>query len=154
MIKGISLVAPTQPSIVPHGKAFMLLADYIVLWRENDTLHKIIVPKGFCFEISVPRILWTIAGISIGSPRGLAAACPHDFGYRKGRPKYTLEYQNCYFTIIKGLWTQQKREFKRDFFDTLFALFLKYNGYSLFRVRIVYYILNQFGDSSWQTLQK
>lgn len=74
-----------QPDLRPVGEGrYILLGGYRYVWSDRGLDKKIVVPVGLETDgASVPRLLWTITGLTPDGPIR-AAALVHDFLYRHG----------------------------------------------------------------------
>jgi len=141
----------TQPKVQPRGSAFVLLEDYVVQWFEGKTLCRAIIPKGFVFEVSVPRLFWTILGLTPGHPKALAAACLHDWLYRKGgnlKTYFASFYSEWVFSVG---WVTVKRKWTRLWADGAFESLLGISNVWEPRSRTAYLFLRLFGWIAWKT---
>jgi hypothetical protein len=141
-----------QPINIPvrlrNGKeAYQLVEDYTYDWKHTDRLHRIItVPRGFvCDGASVPRLVWTLSGIT---PDGLirAAALVHDYIYRhKGklpRNTYGVLRDGVYEDISENIWTREDA-------DKLFARIMREAGVPKIKRRAAYLGVRTGGWASW-----
>ena len=78
------------------------------------------LPKGFCFRPSIPRIMWPL----VSPLETLTASAPHDYLYRR-------------------------RKGTRQHADRLFALIMRKQGQSEWRVVLAYYTVRAFGWLWW-----
>jgi hypothetical protein len=136
-----------QPLIVPiTNKHYRLVEQYAYHWDLGGTRNRIVIPRGFTYDgASVPRLAWTLSGIT---PDGLirAAALVHDWIYRhKGRlPQGSQQYRegNEPWQDAYGAWS------RRDA-DRLFARIMREAGVSKWKRRMAYRAVRWFGGSAW-----
>lgn len=121
----IILDAP-QPDIRPISKGqYKLYEDYYYSYKLGDKTTYGGIPKGFIYDgASVPRILWSVLGMS---PDGL------------GRPA---------FLIHDFMYDKQKKS--RKFADDLFYEVLLYVGESRWRAWTAYKGVRLFGGRVWR----
>lgn len=150
---------PRQPLLIPirapgDDALYRLTQDWSYDWVEPvfDTPLRLTVPKGFETDgASVPRLLWTLVGIT---PDGLhrAAAVAHDFIYRysghlpAGSHQLQMQVQMPMPSSMRDtghLWTRKEA-------DRLFARILRECGVSKTRRRIMYLGVRIGGWRSWR----
>lgn len=136
-----------QPLTIPTSEGYEVVVDYAYEWEAKDRKFTIIVPKGFVFDgASVPRILWTLIGIT---PDGLhrAAALVHDFIYRYDgflpNGSFWEIGMNCELIGLPGV------RWNRDQADKLFARMLREGGVSKFKRRLMYQGVRLGGWIHW-----
>lgn len=135
-----------QPDLIPIQSGYYLAKDYVYEWHDRGRDYRITIPKGFeCDGASVPRILWTLTGIT---PDGYhrPAALVHDYLYRHhGRiPQGRVQ-------IMDHLrrWHAVNKAWTRESADKLFARILRELGISKFRRRLMYIGVRLGGWTSW-----
>lgn len=122
------LTGDLQPDIRPTGRRkYELLHDYFVVVVVDDG-HKetIVVPQGFTHDgASVPRLAWTLSGLTPDGPIR-AAALLHDYAYR-----------------LKGVLFSVPT--KRKDADKLFLDLMRAAGVSKYRSWMAYRFVRLFG---------
>lgn len=144
-----------QPVNVPVSVTkYRLVCEYSYLWQIKNDLYSLTIPAGFvCDGASVPRICWTLTGLT---PDGLirAAATVHDFIYTYkgdlplgsfGRENnfYNLKNPSYQYTYISQNWTRKQA-------DKMFARLMREAGVSKFRRRLAYLAVRSFGMFYWK----
>ena len=147
-----------QPIIVPIAEGlYRVVDDYYYEWQieHSDrrigattfTHQRLCVPTGFVSDgASVPRLLWTLTGLT---PDGLirAAALLHDYIYRhKGRLPAGA-YQH--FDKESGAWRDLDAVWSRRATDRLFARVMREAGVSKIKRRLAYLGVRVGGRFSW-----
>lgn len=122
-------IFPEQPDIRPISNGvYRLKVPYLYETPE----HYIIVPEGFLHDgASVPRLFWTISGLT---PDGLhrAASLIHDYLYENfGKTKHRL--------------------YSRKECDQIFKDIMKKSGVNSYRVKIAYFAVRIGGWTFWNT---
>lgn len=135
------------PLMLKNGEeGYKLVENYPYAWHTKGLNRVITVPEGFVYDgASVPRIVWTISGIT---PDGLirAAALVHDFIYHhNGKlPK------NSYGAIIEGVYVDfSMNKWSRNDADRLFARIMRESGVPMVKRRAAYLAVRAFGFMSW-----
>jgi hypothetical protein len=137
-----------QPNISPIARGlYRLEEDYCYQWEHNGSHYRITVPAGFRYDgNSVPRIIWTLAGIT---PDGLnrAAGLVHDFIYRHcgklpANSFQTLSFNDEWVCIVSNIWSRHGA-------DRLYARLLRVAGVSSYRRRIAYRGVRIGGALTW-----
>jgi hypothetical protein len=137
-----------QPDIVPvTDELYRLDEDYEYRWTKFDTIYRITIPAGFIYDgASVPRIVWTISGIT---PDGLirAAALVHDWIYfHAGKlPNGSHQYLNtdAHWSDILGRW-------RREHADRIFARIMREANVPKSKRRMAYRAVWFFGWFRWK----
>ena len=137
-----------QPNITPiTRKLYRLEEDYCYRWKHSGNHYRITVPAGFQYDgNSVPRIIWTLAGIR---PDGLnrAAGLVHDFIYRycgklPANSFQTLGFNDEWICIVSNLWSRHGA-------DRLYGRLLRVADVSPYRRRIAYRGVRIGGAFTW-----
>lgn len=137
-----------QPNISPIADGvYQLVETYTYQWKSKGTTWKIIIPKGYKSDgCSVPRIAWTLSGIT---PDGLirSAAILHDWLYdHAGRLPH-----GSFKRLENGVWIDTHTTFwKRKEADQFFANVMKASGVSKFKRRIAYLAVRMGGWTGWK----
>lgn len=130
---------------MPSGEGeYLLVRDWDYVWREGELRHRIRIPCGDEHDgASVPRLAWTVAGIT---PDGLirAAALLHDWLY-KWRGAVPLYYA----AEPMGDWRRTVRVFTRSESDALFRRVMAEAGVGAIRRRIAYLGVRAGGWWAW-----
>jgi hypothetical protein len=143
------LKQPSLTPVQPEG-TFHLDEDYIYTWEHEGRTFRLIVPQGFLTDVaSVPRLVWTISGIT---PDGLhrAAAVVHDFLYlHQGAvpPQY-------YQVRQQGEWVNIDYTFTRAECDKIFARLMREAEVGKVRRRLMYLSVRVFGGPYWSRVFK
>lgn len=151
-----------QPHIIPSGyKTYTLVEDYCYSWVPRSTigekkrpmLKTISVPKNFTYDgASVPRILWTLTGLT---PDGMhrAASLIHDYIYSYDGKLPTGAMKVQYIDVESGqeelIYPQGK--WSRKSCDLLFKKMLKESGLPTYKVYGMYYFVRVFGWVKWKS---
>jgi hypothetical protein len=141
-----------QPYNIPvrfrGEEGYQLAEQYVYSWTMPDKIQRTItIPAGFTYDgASVPRLVWTMSGIT---PDGLirAAALVHDFIYRhSGRLP-----RSSYGCIKNGAWMDlSDSHWQRVDADRLFARIMREAGVSKTKRRLAYLGVRAGGWASWQ----
>ena len=139
-----------QPRIEPHPTKigyYVLLESFTYKWTGAGFGRKIVVPKGFVFDLaSVPRIFWTPTGISPDRLRWTAPLI-HDFLYEyKGKLP-----AGSYLWLPRGKWEKDKTQWTRKNADRLFCRIMREDGISRFKRRMAYRAVRLGGWIAWKT---
>ncbi len=148
----------THPHVVPiTEKLYRLQDDYIYEWEitrtdrktgtKIETRQRIVVPEGFVYDgASVPRLLWTVTGMT---PDGLirAAALLHDFIYRHKGWLPNGSYQM--FDVQTKQWKDLSAPWPRETADRLFARVMRESGVSSFKRKLAYRAARLLGWFCW-----
>lgn len=123
-----------QPVNIPiQEDMYELTETYTYYWTRNGTQYRIIVPEGFRNDgASIPRIFWTILGLT---PDGLirAAALIHDFILvNKGRLK-----ENHQLLLWAG-WKECGKLIDKKSADKLFKQIAIESGIPKWKANIAY----------------
>lgn len=144
--QGIAPKPLTQPLMIPsYDNIYVLVRQWEYVWRDDKLRHKIIVPCGNESDgASVPRLAWTLAGIT---PDGLirAAALVHDLMYAmKGEIQL-------YFQAGPNSddWKRVKRTFSRRQADDLFHQIMREAGIGPIKAYAAYRMVRIFGFWAW-----
>lgn len=141
----------SQPIMVPvlgRGTRYQLLSPYPYTWYVDGRFLRLTVPAGVITDgASVPRILWSITGIT---PDGLhrPAALIHDWLYAC-RGIVTVHRRWDGSSVYEPVWTVWSREQA----DRLFARILREVGVGKFRRRLMYLGVRAGGWLPWQRTQ-
>lgn len=136
-----------QPDIEPYGKKYILLKDYTYEWKKGNMGRKLVIPKGFIFDLaSVPRIFWTISGVTPGR-LGWAAPLIHDFLYEH-RGKLP---EGSYFLFMNDKWVSSSIVWTRRSADKMFCRLMREDGISRFKRRMAYRAVRLGGWTYWNT---
>ncbi|WP_232289498.1 DUF1353 domain-containing protein [Verrucomicrobium spinosum] len=150
--------SPTQPILIPvripgEGSWYRLIRPWRYVWDLPDgTRQCLVVPRGFCLDgASVPRLLWTLTGIT---PDGLhrAAAVAHDYLYRHAGKLPAGVHR----VLSPGVgwetagWKDAAHVWTREEADRLFARLLRECGVGKRRRRIMYLGVRLGGWMSWK----
>jgi hypothetical protein len=136
------------PVMLPDGdEGYKLIEAYSYTWKHTDGFQRVItVPNGFVYDgASVPRLVWTLSGIT---PDGLirSAALVHDFIYRyEGRlplNHYGVVFDGVYKDISKNRWARIDA-------DRLFARIMREAGVPKLKRRAAYLGVRAGGWASW-----
>lgn len=138
-----------QPINAPMGPGiYRLVRDYTYKWEKGGVEYEIVIPAGFEYDgASVPRIVWTLAGIV---PDGLirGAALVHDYIYRyKGKFP-----PNRWFWRASGgdlAPVESGKSLSRAEADALFYRIMREAGMSRYRAALAYVGVRAFGMLSW-----
>lgn len=139
-----------QPQISPHPERigeYILDKDYSYEWEKDGEKYKLVVPKGFEFDLaSVPRIFWTFTGIT---PSRLRWAAPilHDLVYEH-QGKLPL---GSYFIHDGGKWVVSNIVWSRKSADRLFCRVMRDDGIPRFNRRMAYRAVRLGGWVAWRT---
>lgn len=143
---------PIQPLLIPiralgDDPLYRVVRAWRYEWEmEDGTELCLMIPKGFEVDgASVPRLLWTLTGIT---PDGLhrAAALAHDYIYRYSGHMPTGAH--VFHRQGKG-WLDTGHMWTREEADRLFARILRECGVSKTRRRIMYLGVRLGGWRSW-----
>jgi len=140
-----------QPRIEPHPTiigSYVLLENFTYKWKVNIFDRKLVVPKGFVFDLaSVPRIFWTPTGISPDRLRWTAPLI-HDFLYEyQGR----LPAGSYFMKTYKKVWEEDKTQWTRKNADRIFCRLMREDGISRFNRRMAYRAVRLGGYIAWKT---
>lgn len=139
-----------QPNITPirfRGKdGYELVDPYWLIWEAEGDMWSIEIPGGFRYDgASVPRLLWSLSGIS---PDGLhrAAALVHDWLYvHSGELPGDSFRKNGVECDVP--WTRAQA-------DKLFANLLALSGVGKLRRRLMYLAVRAGGWTAWTKTRK
>jgi len=127
--------------------SYVLDESFVYKWVGGGFNRKIIVPKGFVFDLaSVPRIFWTPTGIS---PDRLRWTSPliHDFLYEhKGKLP-----AGSYFWQPNAGWKEDTTVWTRKNADRIFCRLMREDGISRFKRRMAYRAVRLGGYIAWKT---
>lgn len=132
---------------ITRREAYRLEKDYTYSWMGPDgCFRRITVPAGLIYDgASVPRLVWTISGIT---PDGLirAAALIHDWLYIwKG-----LLPEGSYQKLgLDGHWHNVDAVWPREGADRIFARIMRECGVSQRRRRLAFKAVQWFGEGAW-----
>ena len=138
----------TQPKIIPirlHNGAegYRLCDTYAFEWDAEGAIWRIVIPEGFEYDgASVPRLLWSLIGIS---PDGLhrAAALVHDWLYRHaGELPLGSFWRDD--EVIESHWQRHQA-------DKLFANILALSGVGRTKRRLMYLGVRLGGWMAWRS---
>ena len=138
-----------QPDSRPISMGlYRLEQDYCYCWMVEEIQNRIRIPQGYTYDAaSVPRIVWTLSGVT---PDGLirAAALVHDFiyGYAGRLPEGSHEYKR-----DDSTWTPVLGRWRRREVDRLFARMMREAGVPRVRRRLAYGAARLFGAFSWDS---
>lgn len=132
-------------------EGFRLVSPWVYVWEHQGIRRRLTIPAGFEHDgASIPRLLWTLLGLT---PAGLisAAALAHDALYRHGgrlppgwlheqMPKASA-WSDAYMTG-NGWYTRQKA-------DRLFARLMREAGVRQLRRRLAYLGVRVGGRFAW-----
>ncbi len=116
-------------------------------WQDKAARFRLVVPPGFVNDgASVPRLLWTLAGLTQdGEIR--AAAILHDFIYHhKGDPAA----MEGWFVGAFDQWVVCNKPITRPEGDTLFRLYALKFGLSPYRARLAWLGVRAAGWWAWK----
>lgn len=133
---------------VPIGNGqYRVYKRYNYHYRKNDVLHRITIPVGFTYEVSIPRWLWSIANITPDGPIRTAAAL-HDLIYlHKGVLPEGLHM----FQDDKGMWHDcTGKPWSRLDADKLFLKVMKEGGVGETDRERAYKAVRWFGWYYWR----
>ncbi len=136
-----------QPNITPIKRGLYRLEEpYPYKWVHQGTQYRIIVPAGFQYDgNSVPRLVWTLAGITRDG-LNRAAGLVHDFIYRHCGKLPTDSFQ----TFINGEWVCiVSNHWSRHGADRMYGRLLRVAGVSPFRRRLAYRGVRIGGAFTW-----
>lgn len=137
-----------QPHIIPVSEGvYRLDQDYTYEYSHDGQKFRLFIPEGFMYDgTSVPRILWTLTGIT---PDGIfrAASLVHDYIYNY-EGKLPVGVQT-YYDIKDQTWKIATGHWGRKSADKLFARMLREFGVSRTRRRFAYYAVRAFGYLYW-----
>lgn len=125
-----------QPNVgvtgAERGDIYELMNNYNVTFDMHDERIFFTIPAGFTYDgASVPRILWSISGLTPDGAHRIAALI-HDYIYeRKG--------------IIKEYMLTRGEA------DLVFKAYMKKAGISNWRVNIAYWSVRLFGQDVWKS---
>lgn len=136
-----------QPVLIPIRTGYMLASDYVYTWSDRGRNYRIVITRGFeCDGASVPRLLWTLTGIT---PDGYhrPAALVHDYLYRHHGclPEGSMQVMD----FVTRSWLPIHSQWSREQADKLFARILRELGIGKFRRRIMYIGVRLGGWLSW-----
>jgi len=81
-VNTVVLATPEEQGSFGLGWFYLLTEDYRYSWFAGDTKYRLTIRKGFRWDgASVPRLAWSVSGLTPDGPIR-AAALVHDFGYR------------------------------------------------------------------------
>ncbi len=126
---------------------FELVEPFVFQWTENNTVHRITVPRGFAFDgASVPRLCWTLTGL-LPSGVHLGAAAVHDLIYqRRGLlNEGQVECQN----PETGLWESEPVHWDRKQCDAMFRTIMQSAGETPWKIITMYQAVRLFGAIAW-----
>jgi len=136
------------PITLPDGRdGYILHEDYIYEWEQAGDRWRFVVPKGFMYDgASVPRLVWTISGITPDG-RIRAAATVHDEIYDcKGRIPDGMLY-----VFRDGKWLEIRGSvWPREEADKIFERIMIESGISPYRAKKAYYAVRAFGWTGWK----
>ena len=137
-----------QPHNIPIGpRLYKLEHDYAYEWTRRGKRYRIFVPAGFIYDgASVPRLVWTISGLT---PDGLmrAAALIHDYLY-----EYRGELPTGGWQCQDGdLWRDVGTAWTREQADKIFETILRESGVSAYRRKLAYAGVRAGGWAGWKT---
>jgi hypothetical protein len=137
----------SQPLMIPiSDNLYQLVETYTYEWSHLGADQCLVIPMGTITDgASVPRIAWTISGIT---PDGLirAAALLHDVLYRVQGQVGGFGLQQIH---IGGRWIKQASPWTREQADKLFARVMREAGVRKIQRRAAYLMVRAFGWSSW-----
>ena len=142
-----------HPLNVPIAdRLYRLVETYVYEWEKSvpgtELVHeyRITVPKGYVYDgASVPRIVWTVSGLT---PDGLirAAALVHDWIYdHKGHlPEGSQQYKDA-----DGQWPTLHVTWNRKAADRIFGRIMREAEVSKLKRRAAYRAVRLFGWIGW-----
>ena len=142
-----------QPDIRPiSDKLYILAQDYSYEYMVNQTKLRINAFKNYIYDgASVPRIVWTISGLT---PDGLirAAALIHDllYDYKGILPKGQLQRFDK-TTVESDQWVDIQYKFSRKEADKMFARIMREAGIERKYRRRAYLAVRTFGKLYWNS---
>lgn len=117
----------------------ILWEDWSYIWAADGHAWRIDVPEGFIFDgASVPRILWSLTGLT---PHGEleSAALIHDFLYRYGGHLPQLSFWRVpQQSAATECWAPFAHVWTRQQCDRLFARIMRETGVPRWRRRLAY----------------
>lgn len=140
-----------QPLLVPirapgDDPLYRVVQPWRYQWElPGRAVQRLIIPRDFEVDgASVPRLLWTLTGIT---PDGLhrAAALAHDFLYRYAGHLPAGGHQ----VRLPGGWVDAGHLWTREEADRLFARILRECGVGRFRRRLMYLGVRLGGWRAW-----
>lgn len=146
-----SLNPPTQPLVIPilgvdDAPLYRVIRTWNYHWEFEGRNFQLTVPRDFeCDGASVPRLLWTLIGVT---PDGLhrAAAMAHDYLYRyAGRVPLGQHHE-----LVRDRWMRVDYPWSRKEADKLFARILRECGVGKVRRRLMYLGVRIGGGRSWK----
>jgi hypothetical protein len=138
---------PDHPNLQPVPKGYKFDEDWAYEWLVLGHKRRLLVPKLTESDgASVPRILWTITGIT---PDGLvrAAAAVHDMLYRFGGrlpPGWLLEIKGDEWVTLVDMQVYTRRDA-----DRLFARIMRDAGVPKWKRRLAFLGVRLGGYWSW-----
>lgn len=141
----------TQPKIIPvilhdGSEGYRLCETYVYTWEAEGAIWRIVIPEGFEYDgASVPRLLWSIVGVSRDGLHR-AAALVHDWIYRHGGILPDASFWKDNHSIECFPWRRHQA-------DKLFANILALSGVSRLKRRLMYLGVRAGGWIAWRGAQ-
>lgn len=141
----------TQPHNVPVSERdYELAEDYAYEWMHKGEVYRIFIPKGLIYDgASVPRIVWTISGLT---PDGLlrAGALVHDFIYMHKGVLPPGSWQRETHVGFEKVWIDMYTKWNRKQADAMLQRILEESGVSAYRRTLAYSAVRMFGGKYWR----
>ncbi len=145
---GIKPMTFKQPNIMPIKRGlYRLEEDYCYQWEHGGSFYRITVPAGFQYDgNSVPRLVWTLAGITRDG-LNRAAGLVHDFIYRHSgklpaNSFQTLAHNGEWVCISSNIWSRLGA-------DRIYGRLLRTAGVSSYRRRAAFWGVRAGGIFTW-----
>lgn len=129
-----------------NSKEQALFEPYAVTFILHGERFKIVIPKGYIFSASVPRIFWWFI-----NPGGLitGAAAVHDWLYQNRGDEIAVMHENFF-----KKWNMIYREFTRSEADEIFKEIMKQSGMPMPEIKNAYRTVRTWGWTYWMLPKK
>lgn len=142
-----------QPLITPHPDKigdYLVLEDFIYEWTAEAQRQRLVIPEGFDFDLaSVPRIFWTLTGITPDRLRWTAPLI-HDFLYEHARSPLPASSYQIWDADLYG-WVNSKRIWTKPNADRMFCRLMREDDISWRKRRMAYRAVQVGGLKAWYT---
>lgn len=129
----------------PNGWNYIQRGDWVCEFTAHGQRYRVIIPDGFTSDgTSIPRVLWSLAGIERdGLER--RASWLHDYLYKNRGSVTRLT------VMIAGEWRGVAIAFTRDEVDGIFASLLLDSGVTRTRTAIMWTAVRAEGQKAWDS---
>jgi len=142
-----------QPLITPHPEVigdYLVLEDFTYEWTAEGQRQRLVIPEGFDFDLaSVPRIFWTLTGITPDRLRWTAPLI-HDFLYEYARQVLPAGSYQIWDKDFK-VWVNSTLIWSKSNSDRMFCRLMREDGISWRKRRMAYRAVQIGGHIAWNT---